>query len=224
MKMKFGAIVVAGSGKIGGHVASKNRAGAYLRTKVTPSNPQTVSQSLVRGILSAVSSAWSQLTDIQRQGWNEAVADWTSTDIFGDIKKPSGFNLFVKLNSTLLGVGETILEEVPAKTELGDKLLTGAVIDVTAETITLTFLGATPAGNFNVITATPEMSQGISNAKNRFRDIDSFTGAPVPADLYTAYVSKFGVPNVGANVQLGLKIVGLNGQKTAESRVKATVE
>jgi len=47
MKMKFGAIVVDGRGKIGGHVASKNRGGAYLRTKVTPSNPQTGYQAAV---------------------------------------------------------------------------------------------------------------------------------------------------------------------------------
>ena len=30
MKMKWGALVVDGRGKIGGQVASKNRAGAYL--------------------------------------------------------------------------------------------------------------------------------------------------------------------------------------------------
>ena len=39
MKIKFGSEVVDGRGKIGGHVYSKNKGGAYKRTKVTPSNP-----------------------------------------------------------------------------------------------------------------------------------------------------------------------------------------
>jgi hypothetical protein len=51
MKMKFGAIVTEGRGKIGGHVASKNKSGAYLRTKVTPVNRQSVAQSnVLRGM------------------------------------------------------------------------------------------------------------------------------------------------------------------------------
>jgi len=37
MKTLFGAIVVDGRGKLGGHVASKNRHGSYFRTKVSPS-------------------------------------------------------------------------------------------------------------------------------------------------------------------------------------------
>ena len=40
--MKFGALVVDGRNKIGGQVASKNRAGAYLRNKVTPSKKRTI--------------------------------------------------------------------------------------------------------------------------------------------------------------------------------------
>ena len=59
MKLKFGAIVTDGRGKIGGHVASKNRSGAYLRTKVTPSNPNTVAQVQVRSILASLSQSWS---------------------------------------------------------------------------------------------------------------------------------------------------------------------
>lgn len=65
MKLKFGAIVVDGRGKIGGHVASKNGAGAYLRTKVTPTNPQTARQSFVRALFAAITAAWSGLTASQ---------------------------------------------------------------------------------------------------------------------------------------------------------------
>jgi len=66
MKIKWGAIVVDGRNKIGGHVASKNRAGAYLRTKVTPVNPNTGYQAGVRNTLSTLSSGWRALEEAQR--------------------------------------------------------------------------------------------------------------------------------------------------------------
>jgi hypothetical protein len=85
MKMKFGAFVVAGSGKIGGHVASRNRSGAFLRTKVTPTNPQTGAQNAVRSLLASLSSAWRSLTGAQRAAWNGAVSAFPRTNVFGDI-------------------------------------------------------------------------------------------------------------------------------------------
>lgn len=223
MKLKFGAIVTDGRGKIGGHVASKNRAGAYLRTKVTPSNPQTASQSAIRSILSSLSAGWSQLTDEQRASWNGAVADYQSTDIFGDIKKPSGFNLYIKLNSTILSLGGAALSAAPAKEELGDIYLTAAVIDLTEEEITVTTVGTKPAGASFRYYATPSMSAGISNAKNRFRIIADSTTPITAAALYAAYVAKFGVPLEESAVQIGVDVVAVNGQKTSLSTVKASI-
>ena len=85
MKAKFGSIVVAGSGKIGGHVASRNRGGAYFRTKVTPVNPNTPAQAAVKSRLTTQAQAWRSLTAAQRAQWNAAVADFARTDIFGDL-------------------------------------------------------------------------------------------------------------------------------------------
>lgn len=93
MKIKFGALVTDGRGKLGGHVASKNRSGNYLRTKVTPSNPQTAAQQATRAVLGSLSTAWSGLTLAQRNSFNSAVGDWSGTNIFGDIKNPTGKNL-----------------------------------------------------------------------------------------------------------------------------------
>ena len=95
MKIKYGAIIVDGSGKIGGHVASKNRSGSYLRTKTTPSNPNTTAQAQARSVLASLSTGWGVLTDDQRKSWNDAVGDYAKTDIFVDFKNPSGINLYV---------------------------------------------------------------------------------------------------------------------------------
>lgn len=102
MKIKWGMMMTDGRGKLGGQVASKNRAGAYIRTKVTPVNPQTVAQQNIRQLFGSIASAWRSLTQAQINGWNEATEFWQRTDIFGDLKKPSGFALFQRLNTGLL--------------------------------------------------------------------------------------------------------------------------
>ena len=88
MKAKFGAIVVDGRGKIGGHVATKNKSGSYFRTKVTPVNPQSASQNSVRSRLATRAQAWKGLTAAQRTSWNAAVNDFQRTNIFGDTVIP----------------------------------------------------------------------------------------------------------------------------------------
>ena len=61
-KIKLSAIVSEMRGKLNGSVFSKNRGGAYIRTKVTPVNPQSLAQGLVRATLTNLSQAWRGLT------------------------------------------------------------------------------------------------------------------------------------------------------------------
>ena len=65
-KIKFGMMMTDASGKLGGQVFSKNRGGSYVRTKVTPTNPQSTAQMSIRGIFASISSRWSSLTEAQR--------------------------------------------------------------------------------------------------------------------------------------------------------------
>jgi len=97
-KVKFTAFMADARGKLNGTVFSKNRGGSYVRTKVTPSNPQTSFQSAVRQRLSSLSASFRALSASQILAWNNAVGDFLSTNIFGDTVTPSGLQLFVKLN------------------------------------------------------------------------------------------------------------------------------
>jgi hypothetical protein len=223
MKMKFGAIVVAGSGKIGGHVASKNRSGAYLRTKTTPSNPNTSYQSAARGILGSLSQGWSALTDEQRLSWNNAVKDFASTDIFGDIKNPSGFNLYVKLNSNLLNAGEAIISVAPAKAEIPFGSLTAANMVVATGALTLELDGADINGANVFIYATPALSAGTSYAKNRFRLLGVAVVATGEAVLTGDYATRFGAFSLGQNIQVGYRVVADNGQVSPMQTITATI-
>lgn len=193
MKMKFGAIVVDGRGKVGGHVASKNRAGAYLRTKVTPVNPNTTYQQTVRNRLSGLSSGWRGLTAAQRSAWNAAVSDFSKTDIFGDIKNPSGFNLYQKLNNNLLNCSESALSSPPASEAVEAFTSFSAAAANGAQTATLTFAPAVSADHKVLIFATPALSPGVNFVKSEFRQIMVADNADVsPLSVETEYIAKFG--------------------------------
>lgn len=197
MKMKFGALVTDGRGKIGGHVASKNRYGAYLRTKVTPVNPGTTYQVNVRSRLATRSAAWRGLTAAQRIAWNSAVSDYARTDIFGDIQNPSGFNLYVRLNNNLVNIGESPLTSPP----LPDSVINFTSLSIAAAegagTLTLTFAAAIAATEKILVFGTPALSPGISFVKSEFRQFDVLTNSDTsPHSAETEYEAKFG--DIGA--------------------------
>lgn len=224
MKAKFGAIVVAGSGKVGGHVFSKNRGGAYMRTKVTPSNPNTVAQQNVRAVLSSLSQSWSGLTDAQRLAWQGAVNDWSSTDIFGDIKNPSGVNLYVRLNSVLLNSGQATIDTPPLKEEMPYTEIVSAIFDVSSSTLVVTFADASYDAVEVAVSATPTLSAGVNFVKSQFRRIGTVTGATGTIAVGTEYIAKFGIPTVGANIRLQIQPVLATGQIGTPQGVKVLVQ
>lgn len=223
MKLKFGAIVTDGRGKIGGHVASKNRSGAYLRTKVTPSNPNTVAQVQVRSILASLSQSWSLLTDGQRKGWNEAVKEWGTTDIFGDIKNPSGINLYVKINANLMSVGRPSLSDAPSKMEVPQSVIVGGVLSLGTDSVVISMNNNLANSYAALVRATPALSAGVSFVKSQFRVIGYSDVNNNTIELLGDYSAKFGTPSVGANIYASVQFVLLNGQKTTEQKVKIQV-
>ena len=227
MKIKFGALVVDGSGKIGGHVVGKNRGGKYLRTKVTPSNPQTQAQTLQRSLLGGFSQQWSLLNEAQRTSFNSAVNDFIGTDIFGDSRTPSGQNLFVGLNMNTKNGGYPVLVNAPVKEEVSIPVGLGCSINLTDAAMNITLLNDAEAGSVVLVYATPPLSAGRSFAKNRFRLLGHFaiqdSEISQTGSLYNAYVSKFGVPSVGANIQVSFRRVVSSGQVSPNQRVKVEV-
>lgn len=218
MKAKFGAIVVDGRGKAGGHVLSKNRGGSYMRTKVTPANPRSSAQSTVRNRLTTYAQGFRALTSAQILAWNNAVGDYKSTDIFGDIKNPSGINLYTKINANLSEAGQSALT-TPA--------LPGSV--TSPVTLTLTGAAGSPAlslafttspvatGITWLVRATTQLSPGVSASKGRFRNITTIAAAATtPANILAAYNTKFGTLVAGRKVFV--EVVAVNnstGQKSA---------
>lgn len=211
MKIKWGSLVVDGRGKIGGHVAARNRSGAYMRTKVTPNNPQSGFQTEARGRLATLSSSWRELTQSQRDAWNAAVVDFQNTNVFGDLVKPTGKNLFTGLNINLLLVGQAILNDPPLPADVisfEDAVLTASVASGPS-------LAGVPDSGMNYkVEMTASLSPGIGFFKNKFKLIGQFDGTETsPIDLSTMYTARFGGLTFGQKVAIRITAVNiLTGQ------------
>ena len=226
MKTKFGAIIVDGRGKIGGHVASKNRAGSYLRTKVTPVNAQNASQLEIRNRFTTLSQAWRDLTQSNRDSWNFAVGDFPRTDQFGDSHNPIGFNLFQMLNNNLLTTGGVQIDVPPLPSAVGEVTLTSIAIAAGAGTMSLVMGAAVPANTSVKVFATAPVSAGRDFVKSQYRLISILAAAAAtPVNLKAAYEAKFG--SVGlAGQKVFVKSIAVNnttGQAGTPSSVSGIV-
>lgn len=223
MKAQFGALVVAGSGKINGWVASRNRGGAYFRTKVTPLNPSTTAQQNARGILGSLSTQWSKLTQEQRLSFNNAVADFATTDIFGDIRNPSGINLYVKLNTNLINTGQQQITSAPAKEEFVFSGITGIGMDASTPAGVVTLANTDNNGNLALVFATPSLTQGTTFVKNKLRALGSVEIVDDTITFTSIYGAKFGSFVADANIVVGFRIISGTGQASVFQSAKALV-
>lgn len=221
-KIKYSALVSDMRGKLNGSVMSKNRSGSYVRNKVTPSNPQTTAQMMIRGIFSEITKAWSNLTEAQRQSWENSVEAFQGTNIFGDSVKPSGKTLFQKLNQNLMITGQASVTTCPAPAELPYASLNDVVFDVSDESLTINTSGQT-TGSKVIVFATAPLTQGTKFVKNKLRKIVVLDGNDgLTADVYLEYQAKFGNLALNDNIYLGVRVVNASGQASPMETVKMT--
>lgn len=201
-KIKWGAIVVDGRGKLGGHVFTKTRSGATMRTKVTPVNPQTTAQAAARSRLGSQSQAWRGLTEAQRLGWNALAEEVVKTNIFGDNYSPSGKNLFTGYNSNLLFVGVSPLSDAPALRVIPVVSDFSVVLENSPATGTIqVFADGDTDGTALVIEMSQQMSAGRFNFDGSYRfltSLEDYDG--VSFDFLSNYTAKFGALVTGQKI------------------------
>ena len=224
-RIKFGMMMTDARGKLGGHVFTKAKSGATIRTKVTPLNPKTSAQSEARSALGANSQAWRMLTEAQRLAWNSAAQEVSKTNAIGDTYFPSGKNYFTAVNNNLRNVGGGILVSPPALVEMPGLISVEVDFDLVAEQLDIApnFIGS-DSDIVLVCNATSGQSAGRYNFSGKYRKFSGFSlsGTPANTAVYDMYVSKFGVPSAGQKVSFEFYLVNqLTGQ--VSPRVTATV-
>ena len=222
-KVKFGMMMTDASGKLGGQVFAKNRGGSYVRTKGIPSNPQTTAQMYIRGIFASISSGWSTLNESARLGWNNAVSGFATTDVFGDLRNPSGKALYQKLNQNLAISGQAGITVAPQPSEVPFAQLNEVTGDASTPLLEVTLDGDT-TGSKIVVWATRPLSQGTSFVKNDLRQIGDFAGAaPGTIEITNVYTDKFGAFAAGDNIVIGVRVINANGQASPLETKKAVI-
>lgn len=224
-KVLLGAFAADIRGHIGGTVFSKNTSANYIRNKVTPVNPATPAQSLVRSRFTAISQDWRGLTQAQRNGWNQGAQVFSHTNIFGNNVPLTGFNLFKQLNQNLLAANQPSISDIPTVSDVFAFLSSTLSADTSGGSLDFTFTPVIPAGSHIILYATPGVSAGINFVKSEFRQIKVLdSGDASPFDMAADYINVFGaLPTVGQKVFIETRPIldssGQSGQRLKSSDI-----
>lgn len=224
--VKFGAGVSEMRGKEGGVIYSRNAYGSYIKTKVSPVNPQTAKQLNQRSFMGNISQAWKACTAGQKGNWDALGAQVTRVNRFGDNTYYTGFNLFMKLNRNLQLIGTSIISVAPIPPVVPTLTLSTLTSDVSDNKITLAFSPTVPTDYTMFVYATPLIVGGRRFVKNYYRFIGRIAAAETsPQELLGMWQASLGgVLIAGAKIFVKCKFVNsVNGFEGVEQTLNATI-
>lgn len=206
---KFNASGVGGDirGKLGNSVFSRNKGGAIIRQKVTPNNPRSAAQQLVRQNFGQNSKAWSgTLTADQRNAWTAFAAANPVNNVFGNSITLTGLAMYNRLNQVLLQIGQPTIQDPPSDYSV-DQL--PGIEDLNFNTTggadyEFTYSSGTTAPNTDYYLFA---TGGLSVGKTPNRSLYRFIGTAVTTgsvggtiDITAQYSAVFGEPAAGQSV------------------------
>jgi hypothetical protein len=218
MKIVWSGIgITDGRGKIGGQVASRNSGGAFMRTLVSGTNPNTSYQIAARERYTSAVAYWRTLTPAQQDAWIVAAGTgaWNTTDSLGNPVQPSGFQLFTRVNIAVPApnfpvVAVPVLPSLTspgfqfASFELSGGMLSEFVFDLDAASI--------GANEEVVVWVTAPLGTGIRRpSQSKFKllkryDQEQYGTADSKLRPLAEYVARFGQPALGQRIFFSLEI------------------
>jgi len=211
------------SGSQNGTTSSRNRFGQYRRSRVSPVQPiGSGRRAVVRANFGACSTAWSGLTDAQRDAWSAFAEGHPYTDSLGQSIVLTGHQMFVAVNCNRLNCGNAINETPPGTTEVFSP---GAVtVTATAGTQALTVAWSNTAdGDFNAVAFSPPLSPG-RRFPTRFWQAKVEPVAGSPYNALAAYVAEFGALTAGKRIFVKVTPInddGMSGVPVIVSKIVA---
>lgn len=135
--IRYGAGIVDARGSISGQTFSRNANGAYIRARITGTNPGTEEQTAARSRFGSISSAWRSLTKPQADSWIDAAKTTLGayTDRLGQPSQYTGQQLFNKLNNVRALFGNVPLNSAPVPEPFSQVGLDAAVVEYDATTL-----------------------------------------------------------------------------------------
>lgn len=139
--IKYGGGVIQMSGSIAGNTFARNRYGNYARAKTKPVNPNTIAQVAVRSAVTFLVDRWaSTLTEAQRTAWKTYADAVNMVNRLGETVQLSGFNHYIRSNTTLQVQSKTLVDAGPTTLSLPEKDSTfAATASAATQLISVTF-------------------------------------------------------------------------------------
>jgi len=180
------ALMSEASGSTGGLTASRNRGGAYFRKRVVPTNPNTVFQQTVRGILGSNGSRWGNiLTAEQRNGWDAYALAVPLPNTLGAPHNVGGLGMYNRTNVARVNAGGDQIDDAPTIFNLGemtDPVI--GVVDASADTVSIAFTNtdewAGEVGSFMVIQGSRAQNPSVNYFKGPYRVAGIIEGSGTP--------------------------------------------
>lgn len=218
MKIRFGSIVTDGSGKLGGHVYSKNRGGNYVRTNRVPSNPRTAAQVLARSRFGQASSGWRSLTESQRAAWAEFADNNPYSDSLGQQRHLSASSAYTRSSNNLLIVGKSPIDTPGDVREsiVFDAFSASFASPGTAE-VELDNVDITDVGNARLLVkASPPFPASQRYAANKLRIVGAYDASDIDSqtnvlDFATEYLDEIGGLTSNMRVAWEIHLIDSNG-------------
>jgi len=174
--IKMGALAQDVRGSLNGTVFSRNRGGAYVRSKVSPVQPVSEWSSAARTGFKAVGQRWAvTLDDPQRAGWIAFAAVHPFVNVFGDSIVLSGIAMYMAVNQRVRLCGGSWVDDAPQTFVVGDLGTLTVVATASAGEYTAVSVvceNAVPYGGGLIIMMTEKVPAGRLVQKNQYRMIN----------------------------------------------------
>ena len=224
--IKLGPMVVAASGLIGGTIFSHNKGGDYVKAFSVPTNPDTLRQQDVRSDFASLVVAWTNdLTQLQRDGWNDFAETTPRLNALGEPVFWSGQQTYISVNATLLQAALTRQDDNPpiAAAPPPDTVFDIASVASTPDQLVVDFNDAATwvsiDGAALLIYMGRPRSPGVVNVKVPFRFVTAILGDAItaPTSPSSVFTSPWSLSS-GDLVFIEGRIVLPNGLQTARFR------
>jgi hypothetical protein len=188
------------NGKLGLTVTWPGRNGLIRRILVTPANPRSDRQLVVRDLLAQHARRFDALTDAQQDAWNTAANGFRSRPTLGQSGPLTGLQLFTRVNCKLGLLGQEPVDAPPVAPQFPSLAPQGLVITNTAGVIAVKLTCPTSPGENTVLRASPPQNSAVRACGN-FRIIGTCPAAAQgSADITSLYEAVFGAVPVGKRI------------------------
>ena len=222
MKIKFGSIIVKGSGKIGGHVVRNFRGQPLLTRLALPTKSARFLSNPQKFRMQSAFKVWNSLSSAERNRWNVIATTIPFTNQFGDTYYYSGRGLVTYLSVNCQLAGYDFPDALTFDSTISTQTASAVRIDYVNERIEIDNFEQFGNGT-TIITMNQSINESRNYLEKDLRVIGAIDLVGLPATtLWYFVLEKYGVLDTKYTYTFGFKVISEYGMASRCSVYKAT--